>query len=70
MIRLKIIVEIIYDCERKDMSKEFQEMSLADLKNYCLKNKSSPLKEELKSCLGDECEVHIKDVEVTEEQKK
>ena len=67
MIRLKTIVEIIYDCERKDMSKEFQEMSLADLKNYCLKNKSSPLKEELESCLGDACEVRIKDVEVTEE---
>lgn len=67
MIRLKTIVEIIYDCERKDMSKEFQEMSLADFKNYCLKNKSSPLKEELKSCLGDECKINIKSVEVTEE---
>lgn len=67
MIKVKSIVEIIYECDRKDMSKEFQEMSLADLKNYCLKNKSSPLKEELESCLGDACEVRIKDVEVTEE---
>lgn len=67
MIRLKTIVEIIYDCERKDMSKAFQEMSLADLKNYWLKNESSPLKEELESCLGDACEVRIKDVEFTEE---
>lgn len=63
MIRLKTIVEIIYECDRKDMSKEFQEMSLADYKNYC----SSALKEELKSCLGDGSEVHIKSVEVTEE---
>lgn len=68
MIRLKTIVEIIYDCERKDMSKEFQEMSLADFKNYCLKNKSSPLKKELKSCLGDECKINIKSVEVTENE--
>lgn len=66
MIRLKTIVEIIYDCERKDMGKEFQEMSLANLKNYCLKNKSSTLKEELESCLGDACKINIKSVEVTE----
>ena len=32
MIRLKTIVEIIYECDREDMSKEFKEMSLADLK--------------------------------------
>lgn len=68
MIRLKTIVEIIYECDRKDMSKEFQEMSLADFKNYCLKNKSSPLKEELKSCLGDACKIKIKSVEVTENE--
>ena len=37
MIRLKTIVEIIYDCERKDMSKEFQKMSLADLKKLLFK---------------------------------
>lgn len=66
MIRLKTIVEIIYECDREDMSKEFKEMSLADFKNYCLKNKSSALKEELKSCLGDACKINIKDVEVTE----
>lgn len=64
MIRLKTIVEIIYECDRKDMSKEFQEMSLADFKNYC----SSPLKEELKSCLGDACKIKIKSVEVTENE--
>lgn len=67
MIRLKTIVEIRYECERKDMLKEFQEMSSADLKNYFLKNKASPLEEELESCLGDACKVRIKDVEVTEE---
>lgn len=63
MIEIKSTVEIIYECDRKDMNKEFQEMSLADYKNYC----SSALKEELKSCLGDGWEVHIKSVEVTEE---
>lgn len=63
MIEIKSTVEIIYECDRKDMSKEFQEMSLADYKNYC----SSALKEELKSCLGDGWKVHIKSVEVTEE---
>ena len=62
MIRIKAIVEIIYDCERKDMDKKFQEMPLNDLRNHC----SSALDEELKSCLGDECKIHIKDVEVTE----
>ena len=41
------------------MIKELQEMSLADYKNYC----SSALKEELKSCLGDACEVRIKNIE-------
>ena len=64
MIRVKSIVEIINECDRKDMSKEFQEMSLADCKNYC----SSALKEELKSCLGDEWRVHVKSVEVTENE--
>ena len=34
----------------------------------CLKNKSSPLKEELKSCLGDACKIKIKSVEVTENE--
>lgn len=60
---IKSTVEIIYECDRKDMNKELQEMSLADYKNYC----SSALKEELKSCLGDGWEVHITSVEVTEE---
>lgn len=62
MIRIKAIVEIIYDSERKDMSKEFQEMPLNDLRNHC----SSALDEELKSCLGDACKINIKDVAVTE----
>lgn len=63
MIKVKSVVEIIYECDRKDMSKEFQEMPLNDLRNNC----SSALKEELKLCLGNGWEVHIKDVEVTEE---
>ncbi len=67
MIKIKTIVEIIDSYDREDMGKEFKEMSLADLRNYCLENNSSALEEELKSCVGDQCEVHIKHVEVTEE---
>lgn len=62
MIKVKSIVEIINECDRKDMDKKFQEMPLNDLRNHC----SSALEEELKSCLGDECKINIKDVEVTE----
>lgn len=63
MIKVKSIVEIINECDRKDMSKEFQKKSLTDLRDHC----SSALEEELKLCLGNGWEVHIKDVEVTEE---
>jgi hypothetical protein len=63
MIKVKSIVEIIYECDRKDMDKEFQKKSLTDMNNYC----SSALKEELKSCLGDGWKVHMKSVEVSEE---
>ena len=63
MIKIKSTVEIIYECDRKDMNKELQVMSIPEYKYYC----SSALKEELKSCLGDGWEVHIKSVEVTEE---
>lgn len=45
------------------MSKELQKKSLTDLRNYC----SSAVEEELKLCLGNGWEVHIKSVEVTEE---
>lgn len=63
MIRVKAIVEIIYECNREDMDKKVQKMPLTDLRNCC----SSAFEEELKSCLGEECEVHTKSVEVTEE---
>lgn len=63
MIRVKTIVEIIYECNREDMDKKFQKMPLTDLRNYC----PSAFEEELKSCLGDGWKVHIKNVEVTEE---
>lgn len=67
MIKIKTTVEITDSYDREDMSKDFQKMSLADLRNYCLENNSSALEEELKSCLGDECKINIKSVEVTEE---
>lgn len=63
MIKIKSVVEIINECDRKDMSKELQKKSLTDLRNYC----SSAVEEELKLCLGNGWEVHIKSVEVTEE---
>lgn len=66
MIKLKTIVEITYEIERKDMGKEFQEMSLTEFKNYCLKDNSSLLEKELKSCLGEEFKINIKSVEVSE----
>lgn len=64
MIRIKSIVEIINECDRKDMDKKFQEMPLNDLRDHC----SSALEEELKLCLGDDWKVHVKDVEVTENE--
>lgn len=66
MIKIKTTVEITDSYDREDMSKDFQKMSLADLRNYCLENNSSALEEELKLCLGDDWKVHVKDVEVTE----
>lgn len=64
MIRIKSIVEIINECDRKDMNKKFQEMPLNGLRDHC----SSALEEELKTCLGDDWKVHVKDVEVTENE--
>lgn len=69
MIKIKMIVEITDSYDREDMSKDFQKMSLADLRNYCLENNSSALEEELKSCVGDQCEVHIKDVVIMESKQ-
>lgn len=50
MIKVKSIVEIIYECNREDMDKKVQKMPLTDLRNHC----SSALEEELKLCLGND----------------
>lgn len=54
----------------KNMDKYFQKMTIKDLRNFCLSANSeleNKLKDELKAVAGGQCEVRIKDVEVTEE---
>ena len=40
MIRIKTIVEVTDEFNRKDLDLDFQKMSLKDLQNYCLSNTS------------------------------
>ena len=65
MIRLKTIVEITDEFNREDLDLDFQKMSLKDLQNYCLSN-SSERENEIKDAICANSKVHIKDVEVTE----
>lgn len=66
MIKIKTIVEITDEHNREDMDKEFQEMSLKDLRKCCLKH-ISERENAIKDAICSQSEVHIKDVEVTEE---
>lgn len=66
MIRVKTIVEITDEFNREDLDLDFQKMSLADLRNYCLSN-SSERENEIKDTICANSKVHIKSVEVTEE---
>lgn len=66
MIKIKTIVEITGMLSREELRTEFQKMSLKDLRNYCLNNKSDR-ENAIKDAVCSRSKVHIKDVEVSEE---
>lgn len=66
MIKIKTIVEITDEHNRKDLDEDFQKMSSKDLQNYCLNN-ISERENAIKDAVCSQSKVHIKSIEVTEE---
>lgn len=65
MIEIKTIVEITGICTRNELKKEFQKMTLKELREVALAN-SSVFENKIKNTVGDLCNVNIKDVVVME----
>ena len=68
MIEIKTIVEITGVCTRNELKKEFQKMTLKELREVALAN-SSVFENKIKNAVGDLCNVNIKDVVVMESKK-
>lgn len=68
MIEIKTIVEITRICTRNELKKEFQKMTLKELREVALAN-SSVFENKIKNTVGDLCNVNIKDVVVMESKK-
>ncbi len=68
MIKIKTIVEITGICTRNELKKEFQKMTLKELREVALAN-SSVFENKIKNTVGDLCNVNIKDVVVMESKK-
>lgn len=68
MIEIKTIVEITGICTRNELKKEFQKMTLKELREVALAN-SSVFENKIKNPVGDLCNVNIKDVVVMESKK-
>lgn len=68
MIEIKTIVEITGICTRNELKKEFQKMTLKELREVALAN-SSVFENKIKNTVGDLCNVNIKDVVVMESKK-
>lgn len=68
MIEIKTIIEITGICTRNELKKEFQKMTLKELREVALAN-SSVFENKIKNTVGDLCNVNIKDVVVMESKK-
>lgn len=68
MIEIKTIVEITGICTRNELKKEFQKMTLKELREVALANRSV-FENKIKNAVGDLCNVNIKDVVVMESKK-
>lgn len=66
MIKIKTTVEITGVLLRKDLKPELQKMSLKELRKFAL-NHNIETENNIKNAFGNLYDVHIKDVEVTEE---